>query len=141
MPTPGFLPIDKPARRPRRSNADRRAADADLAIPKGCIRVADDAVLVWARTLGICEWCGRPGPTDPSHSRSRGAGGPDRHANVTSLCRRCHDLHHDGHEPTTEQLLATAARRERLGRARAAALAAACPAAWVLSTPPTPPRP
>ncbi len=139
-------PIPRCPPRRRRSNADRRAADAELAIPKGdAIRVVDDAVLAWARTLGVCEWCGRVGPTEPSHTHSRGAGGPDSYDNVTALgiastCQ-CHRKHHNGFEPTTKQLLATAARRERLGRACAAVVAMKCPAAWVLSDDPAVRRP
>jgi hypothetical protein len=127
VPTPGFHPISKTARPRRRSNAARRAADAELAIPKG-IRVTDDAVLDFARTLGCCEWCGRIGPTEPSHAHSRGAGGGDTYENVTATDRLCHDSHHAGHEPTTDQLLATADRRERWGRAYARTLAEKFPA-------------
>lgn len=41
-----------------------------------------------------CCVCGDPGsvlnPIDPSHIRSRGAGGPDEDWNVTPMCRRDH---------------------------------------------------
>lgn len=40
-----------------------------------------------------CSACGRPGPSDPAHVRSRGAGGSDR-GNVIPLCRRCHIQQH-----------------------------------------------
>ena len=119
-----FDPIDKPKRPRRRTAADNQ----QLAIPKPGVRIIEEAVLEWCRSLGICEWCGQPGPTEPSHSESVGAGGPDSYANLTGLCRRCHDSHHQGHEPTTAQLLQTAARREQYGRERADSLARHSPA-------------
>ena len=147
MPDGTYQPIPKPARPRRRSSAERRAADAQLAIPKGdAIRVTDDAVLIWARTLGCCEWCGRVGPTEASHTHSRGAGGADSHENVTALGTAttcpCHGRHHTGHEPTADQLLATADRRERHGRAYARQLAERCPAVLLFHPrrPPPPPR-
>ena len=36
-----------------------------------------------------CWWCERPGPSDPAHTRSRGAGG-DRTA-LLPMCRACHE--------------------------------------------------
>lgn len=43
---------------------------------------------VLCRTLPCCV-CHRPGPSDPAHVRSRGAGGKDR-ANVVPMCRFHH---------------------------------------------------
>lgn len=48
-----------------------------------------------------CAACGHPGPSDPAHVRSRGAGGKDR-ANVIPLCKTntrkgregCHQQQH-----------------------------------------------
>ncbi len=140
MPTPGFEPIPKPGRRPRRSNDERRAADADLAIPKGdAIRVVDEAVLEWARTLGRCEWCAAVGQTEASHTKSRGAGGSDSYLNVVALGSAstcpCHGNHHQGRQPTHDQLLATAERREGVGRAVATRLARRSPAMLAFGTP------
>ena len=128
MPTGDFLPIVTPRHR-RRSNAETR-----VLIPGA--RVVDPAVLQWARDLGICEWCGTPCGPDPSHAKSVGSGGDDSFENVSASCRRCHDSHHQGHEPTTDQLLMTAARREQFGRARAAFLALRSPAMWQFSSGP-----
>lgn len=44
------------------------------------------------RTMDCCA-CGRPGPSDPAHVRSRGAGGRDK-GNIVPLCRPCHNLQH-----------------------------------------------
>lgn len=41
-----------------------------------------------------CAACGAPGPSDPSHLISRGAGGPDAEWNVAPHCRRCHTEWH-----------------------------------------------
>lgn len=43
------------------------------------------------RSLPCCA-CGRPGPSDPHHVRSRGAGGDRRH--IAPLCRADHDALH-----------------------------------------------
>lgn len=61
-----------------------------------------------------CEFCGRHSSTglDPAHIWSRGAGRVDVKENLVSLCRECHTRSHAGHEPTREQLLAIAAKRE-----------------------------
>jgi hypothetical protein len=37
-----------------------------------------------------CSACGKVGPSDASHIRSRGAGGPDTAWNVWPHCRDCH---------------------------------------------------
>lgn len=41
-----------------------------------------------------CSVCGKNGPNDPSHLRSRGAGGPDEDWNVVSMCRDHHNEWH-----------------------------------------------
>jgi hypothetical protein len=41
-----------------------------------------------ARSLP-CFTCGAPPPSDPSHLKTRGAGGTD--CDVIPMCRRCHD--------------------------------------------------
>jgi hypothetical protein len=45
----------------------------------------------WIRTLP-CAACGRDGPSDPAHMRSRGAGGTSDH--LVPLCRMCHTEQH-----------------------------------------------
>lgn len=101
-----YAPIGKPVY--RRLDRDRFSG-----LPQAKkIRIVDEAVLEEARRRGYCEWCDTPGPTDPSHSVSVGAGGDDTRLNVTSLCRECHEDHHRGKEPKTEQLLDLARRRE-----------------------------
>lgn len=48
----------------------------------------------WIRTLP-CAACGKFGPSDPAHMRSRGAGGTSEH--LVPLCRLCHiDQHNRG---------------------------------------------
>ncbi len=41
-----------------------------------------------------CVVCGRSGPSDPDHIRSKGAGGSDTANNVWPLCREHHVLRH-----------------------------------------------
>ena len=45
----------------------------------------------WIRTLP-CAACGRDGPSDPAHMKSRGAGGTSDH--LVPLCRMCHTEQH-----------------------------------------------
>lgn len=40
----------------------------------------------------VCRW---PPPSDPSHIRSRGAGGHDLEHNVVPMCRGCHQRWHN----------------------------------------------
>lgn len=55
--------------------------------------------LAQARSSGLCEGCGLPGPLDPHHRMTRGLGGVHRVAasisndvrNLLMLCRPCHD--------------------------------------------------
>lgn len=41
-----------------------------------------------------CDTCGAPPPSDPSHAKSRGAGGKKRH--LFPQCRKDHQLYGDG---------------------------------------------
>lgn len=45
----------------------------------------------WVRSLD-CHTCGKWGPSDPAHMRSRGAGGTSEH--LVPLCRVCHMRQH-----------------------------------------------
>ena len=51
----------------------------------------------YVRTLP-CAACGRDGPSDAAHVRSRGAGGhawgEDGHSNILPMCRQCHTKQH-----------------------------------------------
>ena len=59
-------------------------------------RKVDEAVLEKFRNMP-CDICGRQPPGDPSHIRSRGAGGPDEDWNLVAMCRECHtQWHHFG---------------------------------------------
>ncbi|MCR4399116.1 MAG: HNH endonuclease [Firmicutes bacterium] len=65
-----------------------------------------------AARLPWCEICGRPGPTQAHHIRSRGAGGGDEPKNLISLCPECHARVHAGGIPKA-RLAAIVERRER----------------------------
>lgn len=41
-----------------------------------------------------CSVCGAKPPSDPSHIKSVGSGGPDVLSNVYPMCRKCHTLWH-----------------------------------------------
>lgn len=41
-----------------------------------------------------CAACGKHGPSDPDHIRTRGAGGDDLYHNVWPLCRKHHTERH-----------------------------------------------
>lgn len=56
------------------------------------IRLVDEKVLEVVRGQGCCI-CGKT-PVDPSHIRSRGAGGPDTLWNVVAHCRQHHSEWH-----------------------------------------------
>lgn len=56
-------------------------------------RIVNEALLDKIRAMD-CAACGVPGPSDPAHIRSRGAGGHDEWNNVLPLCRPCHTLQH-----------------------------------------------
>lgn len=73
----------------------------------------DEKVLEAARKRPRCEWCGRRRPLDAAHIMSKGAGRVDIDGNVVGLCRLCHRRNHAGTDPTTADLLAVAAAREK----------------------------
>jgi len=56
-----------------------------------------------------CDVCGSPGPSDPHHVRSRGAGFkdwlPNGDGNLVALCRRDHQGVHAGRGPPRDVLL------------------------------------
>ncbi|MEL7058619.1 MAG: hypothetical protein AAGN46_01195 [Acidobacteriota bacterium] len=66
----------------RRRNPERAA--------KAYARAFGDKA-AWIRSLP-CSTCRAPGPSDPSHVRSRGAGGTA--ADLIPQCRRCHQRYH-----------------------------------------------
>lgn len=76
------------------------------------MRVIDRDLLKRFAQAPRCEFCHRAGPVDGAHIYSRGAGRVDIAENLCSLCRCCHSLSHNGQEPTREQLLEIAAKRE-----------------------------
>jgi hypothetical protein len=80
--------------------------------------VVDEALLDSFRGPGVCSWCRKwVRRLDAAHVEPKGMGGwarIDLAINVLSLCRLCHQSHHDGNEPEREQLLATVAKREDL---------------------------
>lgn len=45
-------------------------------------------------SLYPCSVCMRPGPSDPDHYQTKGAGGGDTLDNLISLCRECHTARH-----------------------------------------------
>jgi hypothetical protein len=57
-------------------------------IPKPA-RFKNEALLERIRQMP-CIVCGAPGPSDPSHIKSRGAGGGDTEHNCVPMCRDCH---------------------------------------------------
>lgn len=56
-------------------------------------RHKDPELLASVRVRRCCV-CGNPGYSDPSHVRSRGAGGPDTTWNVVPMCRIHHSIWH-----------------------------------------------
>lgn len=73
----------------------------------------DPALLARVRQQPCC-WCGRPAPSEAAHVHGKGMGGWRRYdleCNVVPLCREDHQASHDGHHPTTADLLAIAAAR------------------------------
>lgn len=53
----------------------------------------NDANLDLVRAMP-CAACGKPGPSDPDHIKTRGAGGIDAMDNLWPLCRWCHTFRH-----------------------------------------------
>lgn len=45
---------------------------------------------------GICQICGKAGPTEKHHKKTKGSGGDDTEENLIEVCRKCHRLIHDG---------------------------------------------
>lgn len=45
---------------------------------------------------GKCKICGRVGPTEKHHIKTKGSGGDDTEENLIEVCRKCHRLIHDG---------------------------------------------
>jgi len=45
---------------------------------------------------GICEICGRKGPTEKHHKKTKGSGGNDTEDNLIEVCRICHTKIHNG---------------------------------------------
>jgi hypothetical protein len=80
-------PGEKPLRRSKRMRQVNRARAAKR------YAEAFGEKAAWIRTLA-CAACRAPGPSDPHHVRSRGAGG--KAADLVPLCRSCHDLGHRG---------------------------------------------
>ena len=56
-------------------------------------RVRNEEVLSIVRQKP-CFACGKEGPSDPHHVRSRGAGGGDTLENLYALCREHHQMIH-----------------------------------------------
>lgn len=56
-------------------------------------RVVNEEVLAAVRQEN-CIVCFYPPPSDPSHIKSVGSGGPDAFYNVFPMCRRCHTKWH-----------------------------------------------
>lgn len=52
-------------------------------------RLEDKRLIEMVRQMPCCI-CGAPPPSDPSHIRSRGSGGPDTAYNVLPKCHRHH---------------------------------------------------
>lgn len=57
------------------------------------VRLENPELLAAVR-LQPCAACKRPGPSDPNHVRTRGAGGGDTADNVMPLCREHHTEWH-----------------------------------------------
>ncbi len=80
------------------------------------MKVIDKAMLALFRGPGVCEWCGRWKPRrEAAHVFTKGMGGATRldvRQNLCSLCRDCHQAHHDGMSPRQLELLQKVADRE-----------------------------
>lgn len=85
------------------------------AFPKQ-VRIRNNATLNEIRKKP-CAACRRPGPSDPHHVKSRGAGGGDTSDNLLPLCRRCHqEWHRIGIESFTEKYPAIQRWRKEVGK-------------------------
>ena len=45
---------------------------------------------------GVCEICGKKGPTEKHHKKTKGSGGNDTKENLIEVCRICHTKIHQG---------------------------------------------
>ncbi len=87
------------------------------------MRIVCEKTLARFRGAGVCSWCKRHvSRREPHHvaTRGHGSGGRlDLDINLVALCAvfsgglDCHASHHAGHQPTTDDLLAVVAARER----------------------------
>lgn len=77
------------------------------------MKIIDEPLLA-AMRLRPCDNCGKPGPSQASHTLGKGFGGWSRMdipINLTSLCLGCHERHHAGHRPRKGDLIVAAAVR------------------------------
>lgn len=66
---------------------------SNFAFPKNA-RIKDKKILKDKKWQ--CELCGKNGPTEKHHIKSRGAGGDDVKENLIEVCRICHIKIHSG---------------------------------------------
>lgn len=45
---------------------------------------------------GVCKICGKKGPTEKHHKKTKGSGGNDTEENLIEVCRICHTKIHNG---------------------------------------------
>lgn len=85
------------------------------------MQVIDEKLLNEFREAGYCDWCKLfCQRREPHHLVTRGMGGGGRldiRINIASLCRECHQSHHDGNHPLTDDLRAIVAARENTTQA------------------------
>lgn len=74
-------------------------------------RHVDEELLSWYRQA-VCDFCETLGVrSEPHHAvMSKGAGGPDIHENLISVCRTCHARIHSGAIPKKAVLALIACR-------------------------------
>jgi hypothetical protein len=77
------------------------------------MKIVNDALTASMRRRGPCRYCGKVVDLCGHHIWSKGSGGPDIACNLIALgmpltCL-CHKSHHDGNEPTFDDLLALSA--------------------------------
>ena len=85
------------------------------------MKIIQPKLLAAYRLPGPCEYCRKPCKRrEPAHLLSRGAGGSDLDCNLVALGSTlhwacpCHTNSHAGKSPTTAELLAVVAARERV---------------------------
>lgn len=80
------------------------------------MKVVDELLLMEFRAAGRCDWCRQWfARLEAHHLFAKGMGGGGRldvRVNLAALCTACHRSHHDGNEPTRNDLLAVVAARE-----------------------------